>query len=172
MQIRSEWLEQYKQDGYFIAPGVLDERDVKRIRAHIEGVLTQADKTAEGPRLDPEPVVRDGGGQDWALRDRYRKIGQLGLYHAEFWNDWHCHPNVLDIMRHFLGDDVRLMYSSVFLKPAQHGAETPWHQDIGLWGYKVEGAVSIWCAERISLLSRENTKTHESAILYCQQITQ
>src|SRR5262249_15568964 len=64
------------------------------------------------------------------------------------------HPNVLSIMQAFLGDQIRLMFSSVFLKPARHGAETPWHQDLGLWGQKLGEAVSIWCA--LDPATREN----------------
>ena len=43
---------------------------------------------------------------------------------------------------------------------------------VGLLIGKKKEEVKVGTAERISLLSRENTKTHESAILYCQQITQ
>jgi phytanoyl-CoA hydroxylase len=150
-----KWLEQYDRDGFFVATGVLDARAVERIRGYIEDALADADAGGgDGARFDPEPVVRHGGGEALALRDRFRKIGQLGLHDAGVWNDWHCHPNVLAIMRRLLGDDVRLMFSSVFLKPARHGAATPWHQDIGLWRDKIDGAASIWCA--LDPATREN----------------
>lgn len=148
------WLEQYNRDGYFVAPRVLDGREVASVRAHVEQALARAGETDEGPRFDQELVVRQGKGDQLALRERFRKIGQLGLHDAGFWNDFHCQPSVVAIMRRLLGDDIRLMFSSVFLKPAQHGAATPWHQDLGLWRYKVEDAPSIWCA--LDPATREN----------------
>src|ERR1700761_745588 len=40
---------------------------------------------------------------------------------------------ILDMLEQIIGPDIALWASGLFGKPAQHGKETPWHQDSAYW---------------------------------------
>jgi phytanoyl-CoA hydroxylase len=124
------------------------------IRASIATAL-QRDDADESWRRDK--ARKDGADIDGAAR--YRKIGQYARNDPALWDAFLTHESVMAVNRHFLGDDIRLWYDSVFTKPAKVGEETPWHQDIGLWTrhpsqkknlptYK--DALSVWVAIDVS----------------------
>jgi len=143
-------LERYERDGYCIARDFVDRTALGTIRASI-GVALGTDDA-------DEPWRRDADRKDGAEVDgvgRYRKVGQYARRDPALWDAFLTHENVIAANRHFLGDDVRLWWDSVFTKPAKVGEETPWHQDIGLWTFhppqkrnivRYGDALSIWLA--------------------------
>ena len=149
-----ELLNAYEGHGFCIAPGLIPAANRDVLRRLIEDALAHDAELSGKFLFDQEKEVREGGGAGWTTRDRYRKLGQMAQNTPAYWDNFIVHPNLLAVARHFLGDDVRLMYDSVFLKPARHGGETPWHQDIGLWPNKLEETLSIWAA--IDPATREN----------------
>ena len=64
---------------------------------------------------------------------RYRKLSNFCVQAPLIWHSVHAAPEILNIARYFLGDDIIMKFNSCFLKPARTGAATPWHQDNGLW---------------------------------------
>jgi phytanoyl-CoA hydroxylase len=77
---------------------------------------------------------------------RYRKLEKMGRFNPLIWNAYYANSDVLDYVRHFIGDNILVKYDSVFLKPARKGGSTPWHQDIGLWRDDNENAFNCWIA--------------------------
>jgi len=153
-QPTADQLRDYQRDGFFLARGLLPAEACDDLRRLIEAALAQAEELAGRFLFDQEKAVRAGGGAEWAARDRYRKLGQIAQNTPEYWERFIVHPRMLAVARYFLGDEIRLMYDSVFLKPARHGDATPWHQDIGLWPNKLHQALSIWVA--LDPATREN----------------
>ena len=146
----SEQMRGYERDGYFIARGFVDAPSLDLIREGIGAGLHEDDSDA--------PWRRDGARADGAAiqgRERFRKIGQYARRDRGLWGAFLTHENVTAVNRHFLGDDIRLWFDSVFTKPARIGEATPWHQDIGLWTFHPAAkdrapvyreALSIWLA--------------------------
>lgn len=147
-----ELLRQYEQDGYFIVRNLVSRDAIADIRKVIVDFVDNPGELANV--LDPELVVRQGKGANLEKRARYRKLQRLGRHRAVVWNNYYAHPDVLAIVRHFLGDDTLVKYDSVFLKPARTGGATPWHQDIALWRDDHLDAANAWIA--IDAATKEN----------------
>lgn len=143
-------LRDYERDGYLVARDLVDAASLEIIRDRVGASLDADDSDA--------PWRRDGSRADGAEidgRERFRKVGQYARRDPGLWRAFLTHENVLDVNRHFLGNDIRLWFDSVFTKPARVGEETPWHQDIGLWTFHpaqrarrplYREALSIWLA--------------------------
>jgi len=54
--------------------------------------------------------------------------------------------NVRHIADQLLGKEASGGGAHAILKPAHHGAVTPWHQDIAYWnpGYEYDGRINVW----------------------------
>ncbi|MEM7126717.1 MAG: phytanoyl-CoA dioxygenase family protein [Chloroflexota bacterium] len=63
-------------------------------------------------------------------------------------------PEVLDMVKQLIGEDVALWNSSFFAKPAKVGTKTPWHQDGEYWPIDPLATCTAWIA--IDPATREN----------------
>lgn len=65
----------------------------------------------------------------------------------ERWLEICRHPRLLDVVQSVLGQNLVLIYSSVFIKPPRDVKTVPWHQDNTYWP-SVHGTdvVSVWLA--------------------------
>ncbi len=117
---------QYESEGYFIARRLLEPENVHILKREITTVLTHGQEGLDfdNTRMDGQSIKGPG---------MYRKLALLGRRNPLVWQTYYTHPNVLDVNRSFLGDEVFLWFDSIFTKPARIGEATPWHQDIGLW---------------------------------------
>ena len=138
----------YKEDGYFIARGLLGPERVQFLRQQIIDTIARGKSSInfDNTRMDGKTI--EGSGM-------YRKLALLGRRNPDVWDAYYGYENVIDINRHFLGDEVYLWFDSIFTKPARIGEATPWHQDIGLWTQNpitkhkkpfFQGALTIWMA--------------------------
>ena len=138
----------YEADGYFIAHGLLEPERVKYLRKQITDTIARGKSGVnfDNTRMDGKTI--EGSGM-------YRKLALLGRRNPDVWDAYYGHENVIDINRHFLGDEVDLWFDSIFTKPARIGEATPWHQDIGLWTQNpitkpkkpfYQNALTIWMA--------------------------
>jgi ectoine hydroxylase-related dioxygenase (phytanoyl-CoA dioxygenase family) len=142
-QLTGEERQKYDRDGYFIHRAVLTRDDVAAVRKAIVDALDAPEDQRKG-NYDEELAARKGASLDRARR--FRKLGQFARHNPTVFNRGIANDNILDVMRHFLGDDLVLVYDSVFLKLAKTGGPTPWHQDIGLWPEKMHGSFNFWIA--------------------------
>lgn len=139
---------QYETDGFFIARGLLEPATVQDLRRQITDTIARGKSgiNFDTTRMDGKTVKGSG---------MYRKLALLGRRNPDVWDAYYGHENVIDINRHFLGDEVYLWFDSIFTKPAKVGEATPWHQDIGLWTQNpitrpkqpfFRNALTIWTA--------------------------
>ncbi|MEM7032451.1 MAG: phytanoyl-CoA dioxygenase family protein, partial [Chloroflexota bacterium] len=147
--ITPDQLAQYESDGYFIARGLLSEKQVAKVKNRIESVLNEGvgnDLRFDNTRADKKDVMGAA---------MFRKLARLGRNDQTTWDNYFTADSVLDINRTFLGDNVQLWFDSIFTKPAKIGEATPWHQDIGLWTFNPKSkwrkeaqrdALTIWTA--------------------------
>ena len=139
----SEEVARYEQDGYFFRRNTLSRDDVAAVRNAITDALDAPDSQRKG-HYDEELSARQGAAL--ARQQRYRKLGAFARHNDTVFNRGIAHPAVLEVMHHFLGPDLVLVYDSVFLKLARTGGATPWHQDIGLWPEKMRESFNFWIA--------------------------
>jgi ectoine hydroxylase-related dioxygenase (phytanoyl-CoA dioxygenase family) len=113
----------YEQDGYAAPLPVLSADEVTRFRAAYDQL--EKDRAASGTRGRPTQ-------QHFTIK--------------AFW-DLATHPNVLRIIKAVIGDDVVLIATGFFSKPAGESEKfVAWHQDTTYWGLEPPFAATLWIA--------------------------
>jgi len=138
-------LEQFREQGYYIARNLLSTEQTEAIRA---GLMRKGEDSAASDSYGDDPIlegVAHDAPDETPLHERFRKLNDLDQV-PELWDHWYAGESVLKHLRGFLGDEILNKYASAFLKPARIGGPTPWHQDIAIWGDRNEGAINAWLA--------------------------
>lgn len=141
----------FNDNGYLMLPRVLDARQLAELRAMVDGVL---DGTVKPQRpnfagsLDDfdiqwEPDKRN----DLSLprRERVRVVFHMTHTHEFFWRHA-MRPEIVDVVGDLLGPDLRYYTDQMFVKPARHGSDVPFHQDSGYWPNAEPRLLSCWLA--------------------------
>ena len=143
----SEWeptpeqKRQWDENGYFVLRGVVSADAAAEMRGVIKNIILTPEPEA---RTDADPM--DPMGDTPAARAaRFRKLNRFCHTSPLIWGAVHCGA-MAPMARHYMGDDVLLKFSSVFIKPARTGAATPWHQDNGLWRDGDTESFNFWMA--------------------------
>ena len=132
----------HKEKGYFTVAGVATPDQVAEMRGVIKNVLYTPDP--KNVRTDADPMDPMGDTPE-ARAQRFRKFNRWCHTSPLVW--YTAHAGVLaPLARYYLGDDILLKFSSVFVKPAKTGAATPWHQDNGLWRDGETEPFNVWMA--------------------------
>lgn len=121
-------IKDYHKDGLIIPDYRLPESVLEAMRTDLLPFLT------EGPDKAPD-FVPDLMATGFGL-----KFGRISA--------------ILDMVEQVIGHDIALWASGLFGKPAQHGKETPWHQDSAYWPIRPMATCTVWIA--LDESSREN----------------
>ena len=134
----------YEERGYFTVENLIP----RQTAAEMLGVIKNAIMTPETDEIvtDADPMDPMTDDTPEARTVRFRKLSMFNQRNPLIWHNAHCGKPVLEIARHFLGDDILLKYDSCFLKPARSGSATPWHQDNGLWRDGETEPFNFWMA--------------------------
>ena len=119
----------WEEKGYFTVPGVATADQAAEMRGVIKNVLYTPEP--ENVRTETDPMDPMGDTPE-ARAQRFRKFNRWCHTAPLVWHTVHAGA-MAPLGRYYLGDDILLKFSSVFVKPAKTGAATPWHQDNGLW---------------------------------------
>ena len=129
-------IEQYREEGLVLVPGVLD--DATRARMH--AVL---DELVEGSRSVSEHTgVYDLEPGHSATEPRVRRIKTPHLVHAVF-REFMRSPRLLSVLRALLGDSVRLHGSKLNLKAPRFGSPVEWHQDWAFYPHTNDDLLAV-----------------------------
>ena len=112
-------IEHFQTEGYVIVPDFWNEREVKAMQAELERLK------AEGALHN---VATESDGKTHSQTKANLQLCPL-FPHSNFFRAMPFAPKVAAAVRQLIGDPVLLHLDQVFLKPAQHGAGTNWHQD-------------------------------------------
>ncbi|MEM7624532.1 MAG: phytanoyl-CoA dioxygenase family protein [Planctomycetota bacterium] len=145
-------IAQIKDWGYYIVRGLLDRDLAMEARGVIKDHIQRPESEAAGEQADPMDPMEDDTAA--ARAARFRKLNKLGVESPVLWFNVFMNPDLLGHVRHFLGDDLLVKFSSCFLKPARTGSATPWHQDNGLWRDGEVDPFNFWMA--LDPATREN----------------
>ena len=131
----------WEEEGYYILRGVVSSEEAAEMRGVIKNVILSPEPDA---RTDIDPM--DPMGDTPAARaSRFRKLNRFCHTAPLIWHAVHAGA-MAPLARHYMGDEVLLKFSSVFIKPARTGAATPWHQDNGLWRDGETEPFNFWMA--------------------------
>ncbi len=139
-----EQQEHYDQEGYIVLRNLISRDEAMMMKgAILNHVLAPETGYATNDERDPmDPMNASPEGRI----ARFRKLNGYGPHSAVLWHKFYTSENILCVAGHFLGGDMVMKFSSVFMKPALTGAATPWHQDNGLWRDGETTPFNLWMA--------------------------
>ncbi|MEM7032457.1 MAG: phytanoyl-CoA dioxygenase family protein, partial [Chloroflexota bacterium] len=137
--------QQFEEHGYFIERNVISHDLACELKGVIKNVILMPEPETKTD-ADPMDPMDPMGDSQQARAARYRKLSRFCSSSPLIWDSVHCGEKMLELVRYFLGDDVFIKFDSCFLKPAQTGSATPWHQDNGLWRDGDTEPFNFWMA--------------------------
>ena len=141
-QPTEEQAQAWKEKGYFVLRRVVTPDEAAEMRGVIKNILLTPEP--DNVRTDADPMDPMGDTPE-ARAQRFRKFNRWCHTSPLVWHTVHAGAMV-PMAQHYMGDDILLKFSSVFVKPAKTGAATPWHQDNGLWRDGETEPFNFWMA--------------------------
>lgn len=146
--------KEFETQGYVVVPDVVTAAQLEELRRMVDDVLRGAvrpeiDEPGAGSPLPDfdiqwEPEVRDD--PLVAREEKVRVAFHLCHVHPYF-RAHALRPEITDIVRAILGPGIRLYTDQLFVKPAHHGSEVPFHQDHAYWqDLEPYNMISCWLA--------------------------
>jgi phytanoyl-CoA hydroxylase len=115
-------VEQYRELGYLVVPGVLDGDLLADVRRRVDAIV------ADAAQVTGHTDVYDLEDSHTAQAPRVRRI-KTPHKHFPFFADLTRHARITGILAQLLGPDIRLHGSKLNMKSAGYGAPVEWHQD-------------------------------------------
>jgi ectoine hydroxylase-related dioxygenase (phytanoyl-CoA dioxygenase family) len=138
MHISQADVDFYHREGYLILRGITTLEDIAVMRAAYDQIFAERAGREEGNQFDLAGADEEGVEPDLP------QILSPSRYAPELADTLYLR-NALIVARQLLGDEARHMGEHAILKPAGHGAATPWHQDEAYWDPGLEyNALSVW----------------------------
>lgn len=145
-------LETYQQLGHLTVPDVFNAVEISAALNDIE-VWSQEFLAQMQP--EQRKWYLEGGGR---AAQKLRKLDNPA-YHREVFRAMALHPSVVQMVEQFIGPDVSVFFSQVFMKPPEVGGPKPVHQDNYYFGpAELNATLTVWIAL--------DTATVENGCLY------
>jgi phytanoyl-CoA hydroxylase len=123
--LTEEQVAQFRTDGFVKGGRALDDIEVDALRAEIERVIEQRDKTDV-----PQPVLLNN------LASEQRPVWQI----VNIWQASNAfsrlirNRQIIDELAQLSGaNELRIWHDQIQYKPAEQGGTNTWHQDAPLW---------------------------------------
>jgi ectoine hydroxylase-related dioxygenase (phytanoyl-CoA dioxygenase family) len=138
IKLSEEQIAFYHHEGYLAIEAITTQEEVARLREIYDRLFAQRAGREEGNQFDLAGADEE---------DAEASLPQILLpvkYAPELANAL-CRANALAIAKQLLGPEAEYHGEHAILKPAFHGAETPWHQDEAYWDPNLEyNELSVW----------------------------
>lgn len=132
LELTNEQVEQFRRDGFIALDAITDAEEVERLREIYDRLFARESGFEEGDRIEL------AGGATLP------QIVNPEKYEPELLQT-KAMQNAHAIARRLLGPDAVSAGSHAIMKPPQHGAATPWHQDEAYWHPAYDHhALSVW----------------------------
>ncbi len=137
-QISGEQIAFFRENGYLAIGAITTPDEVAWLRDVYDRLFQRRAGRDQGDQFDLAGA--DEEGKEASLP----QILQPSKYAPELAGTA-CRANAVAIARQLLGPDASYTGEHAILKPARHGAPTPWHQDEAYWDPGTEYAgLSVW----------------------------
>ena len=138
------FLEKYREEGYFVVPGLLELDEIEAICQEITRVIDQHPDVPEG-LIQMEPRILSGEKQVATLEMGVRKLFQTAR-HNDFFQRMAFHKRLVEIAHALVGPDLVLMQSMTLMKPPHVSTEKIWHQDNAYFRVDPPDLFGFWIA--------------------------
>ena len=148
--LKSEQVQQFREKGYLLLPGIFSESEVKQFREELSK-LKNDNQLLKSPTAITEPDTGE-----------LRSLFKIHTDHAVF-SEVAKDPRIADIARFILGGDVYIHQSRLNFKPGYRGREFYWHSDFETW--HVEDGMPRMRAVSCSILLTDNDAKNGALML-------
>jgi ectoine hydroxylase-related dioxygenase (phytanoyl-CoA dioxygenase family) len=135
----------YERDGYFLVRGLLTREEVSALLDRIEAYRSGDRPVPAGIRIQVEPKVERGEVEAGNPSAAIRKIEDLVQY-DDLFQSLALKPQLVEVMRGLLGQNLKLYRNGVLMKPAGVGSAKGVHQDSPYWPIEPMNLASSWIA--------------------------
>lgn len=136
--VSSEQVEFFRRNGYLAIEKITTPEEVAFVREVYDRLFATRAGREEGNQFDLAGT--DEEGKEAALPQILNPV----KYAPEL-RDTLLRANARAIARQLLGEGIMDMGEHAILKPARHGAPTPWHQDEAYWNADLDyQSLSVW----------------------------
>ncbi|TMJ55122.1 MAG: phytanoyl-CoA dioxygenase family protein [Alphaproteobacteria bacterium] len=115
-------IEQYRELGYLVVPGVFDAELLAEIRRAVDAIIADAGK------VTTHTDVYDLEESHTPEKPRVRRI-KTPHKHFPFFAELTRNPRITGVLAQLIGSDLRLHGAKLNMKSAGYGAAVEWHQD-------------------------------------------
>jgi len=115
-------IEQYRELGYLVVPGVFDAELLAEIRRAVDAIIADAGK------VTTHTEVYDLEESHTPEQPRVRRI-KTPHKHFPFFAELTRNPRITGVLAQLIGPDLRLHGAKLNMKSAGYGAAVEWHQD-------------------------------------------
>ena len=115
-------IEQYRELGYLVVPGVFDAELLAEIRRAVDAIVADAGK------VTTHTDVYDLEESHTQQAPRVRRI-KTPHKHFPFFAELTRNPRITGVLAQLIGSDLRLHGAKLNMKSAGYGAAVEWHQD-------------------------------------------
>ncbi|BBK42758.1 syringomycin biosynthesis enzyme [Allostella vacuolata] len=129
-------VESYRQNGYVVAPNVLDGATLSKIRQMVAEICDGARGLETHSKVyDLEPSHRPDA----------PRVRRIKVPHANFpfFRELAGYGPMVDILRQLLGPDVRLHGSKINMKAPGYGSPVEWHQDWAFYPHTNDDVLAV-----------------------------
>ena len=115
-------IEQYRELGYLVVPGVFDAELLAEIRRAVDAIIADAGK------VTTHTDVYDLEESHTPEKPRVRRI-KTPHKHFPFFAELTRNPRITGVLAQLIGENIRLHGAKLNMKSAGYGAAVEWHQD-------------------------------------------
>jgi ectoine hydroxylase-related dioxygenase (phytanoyl-CoA dioxygenase family) len=127
---------QYREQGYFVVPDLLDRAEIQRFRDVIDALFERSRAVTKSDAVfDLEP-------DHSAAQPRIRRIKAAHRVDPVF-ADFMRHPRLVEVLTAILGSNVRHQYVKLNSKVADGGAPLEWHQDWAFYPHTNDSVLAV-----------------------------
>ncbi len=129
-------VEFYRENGYVVAPNVLDGATLSKIRQMVAEICDGArGRETHDHVYDLEPSHRPDA----------PRVRRIKVPHANFpfFRELAGYAPMVDILRQLLGPDVRLHGSKINMKAPGYGSPVEWHQDWAFYPHTNDDLLAV-----------------------------
>ena len=136
--VTEEQVAFFHENGYLAIDRITTDEEIARMRKAYDRMFADRAGREDGMEFDL------AGTDEESKEANLTQILDVRRY-SEGLRDTLYERNAFHISKQLLGDDLRARGSHAILKPAGHGAATPWHQDEAYWNPALKAtALSVW----------------------------
>lgn len=136
--LTKEEISRFAEEGFLALPRLTDEEDVAFLRSSYDRIFAEQAGREVGDQFDLAGTDEEG------TKASLPQILHPAHYAPEM-NRSKLLANATAVARQLLGSSGSCEIAHAIFKPAQHGAETPWHQDAAYWSPELRyRSISIW----------------------------